>query len=136
MKTTIGNCIMHCGFRDVDGYGQVKKNGKTKRAHRVAWETANQASLLRGSVIMHVCDNPGCINPDHLKLGSHKENYLDKMSKGRGVAKGGKSISEHVCPNGHEKTKINTYVSRNGSKSCMICRRKRTEESNMRRKLK
>lgn len=70
------------------GYGQVRFQGARKLAHRVAW------TLFRGEIpendtaygtmnVLHRCDNPRCINPDHLFLGDQKLNALDSVSKQR-----------------------------------------------------
>ena len=57
--------------------------GKVEYAHRVAWERRNHKKIPKGLCILHKCDNPACVNPGHLKLGTQQENMLDKVSKGR-----------------------------------------------------
>lgn len=80
----MSECINHTGAI-TDGYGVKKHKGKTVRAHRLAYCKANnlEVSDIAGSVIMHTCDNRLCINPDHLKTGTHADNCADKVSKGR-----------------------------------------------------
>lgn len=78
-------CINHKGCLNNMGYGQVRRNGKTLLAHRVAYSEHYGISLsdMKGKVVRHTCDNPKCINPDHLLLGTQRENMQDKLLRGR-----------------------------------------------------
>ena len=73
-------CISH--YTRNDGYISVKVKGKNTRVHRLVYELHN-GKIDDGLVVMHKCDNPSCINPDHMKLGTHKENMEDKSEKNR-----------------------------------------------------
>lgn len=75
------NCWNWTGKRNVGGYGLIRINGRTFIASRVAWTLINgePGSLF----VLHKCDNPPCINPLHLFLGSHKDNSADMVRKGR-----------------------------------------------------
>jgi HNH endonuclease len=74
-------CIEWTKFR-LRGYGLQKFRGKTRLAHRVAWMLAN-GEIPDGLCVLHRCDNPPCVNVDHLFLGTHADNVADKMAKGR-----------------------------------------------------
>jgi len=64
------------------GYGHFKFNGKTLKAHRIAW-SLKHGEIPKGMQILHKCDIPSCVNPDHLFLGTHTDNMRDKVRKGR-----------------------------------------------------
>lgn len=78
-------CIETTHAKDGCGYGTLKREGVTTRHHRWVYCQVNKLSLadIAGKVIMHTCDNPSCVNIDHLKLGSHQDNATDKKLKGR-----------------------------------------------------
>lgn len=65
------------------GYGSHSWRGKKRGANRVAWEIANGRNAPDDLDVLHSCDTPLCVNPAHLRLGTHKENMLDKVLKGR-----------------------------------------------------
>lgn len=80
-------CWLWTGARGLSGYGVLwsaggKQNRKQLYAHRVAYFLHNN-TLPDDLCICHTCDNPPCVNPAHLFLGDHKQNALDKVSKGR-----------------------------------------------------
>lgn len=64
-------------------YGQVRVGSKMKKAHRVAWENA-YGPIPAWMLVLHKCDNPPCVNPEHLYLGTHSDNALDREKRGRG----------------------------------------------------
>lgn len=80
----MNDCIEYVGAK-VDGYGVKRHQGKQVRVHRLAYCEANGIELgaIAGMVVMHRCDNRGCVNPLHLSIGSHADNCADKVAKGR-----------------------------------------------------
>ena len=64
------------------GYGDFKINGRTEKAHRVAYQSMFGVIPV-GMCVLHKCDNPACCNPDHLGLGTHADNVADRVQKGR-----------------------------------------------------
>ena len=80
---TARGCWEFLGSRRQDGYGRVKIAGRTIRAHRLAHE-AWVGPIPEGAVVMHSCDNPPCINPEHLSVGTVADNDHDRDRKGRG----------------------------------------------------
>ena len=75
------DCIEWPRYRNPAGYGHIKRNGRNMYAHRVA--AAMKYGDIRGAVIMHTCDNPPCVNPEHLRVGTYAENNEDSRAKGR-----------------------------------------------------
>lgn len=77
-------CIEWMGCRKDDGYGHIRVGFKMVTTHRAAWEEARGA-IPDGMCVLHRCDNPPCINLDHLFLGTQIENIADMNAKGRQV---------------------------------------------------
>jgi hypothetical protein len=89
-------CIIWLGHLNNMGYGRLSVNGTMQYAHRAAFELRN-GKIPKGSNVLHRCDTPTCINPDHLFVGTHADNVADKVSKGRqlrGSAVGGSKLTE------------------------------------------
>jgi hypothetical protein len=76
-------CKIFPGKTNKKGYGYVGHTNGVHLAHRLAWMLHHGKCPPRGKVIMHVCDNPTCIEPQHLILGTYKDNFQDAIKKGR-----------------------------------------------------
>ena len=87
-----GDCWIWSGAKNQNGYGNILYNGRNKLAHRVAYELIF-GKILDDKFCLHSCDNPACVNPDHLRLGTQFDNVQDMHAKNRAL-KGyrGKSI--------------------------------------------
>ena len=68
--------------KDNDGYAQISRNGQRTLAHRFSWWLHNGA-IPRGMCVLHKCDTPACVSPEHLFLGTQQDNIRDRDAKGR-----------------------------------------------------
>ena len=104
------------------GYGQIRLgyvDGKRIRAgaHQLMW-WQNYGYPGDNMVIRHLCDNPPCVNIDHLQAGTQKENIGDAVDSGAHISQARKEKTH--CVNGHERTPENTRTYAKG-KSCKVC---------------
>lgn len=81
-KVTRTGCWKWTGSLNDFGYGLLLIGGKQVRAHRYSYERAN-GKIPNGKVLMHSCDNPPCVNPGHLSIGTRLQNNRDAASKRR-----------------------------------------------------
>lgn len=89
-------CWAWLGSKHPVGYGKTSIGRKTLYAHRVAYELANNIPV--GSLDLHIrhsCDNPNCVNPTHLSVGTPQDNANDKIVRGR-TLKGSKHNLTHL----------------------------------------
>lgn len=113
------------------GYGRLGNaiNGKEIKAHRLSW-MLHFGPIPDGLGVLHKCDTPLCVRPDHLFLGTQLDNVHDCVAKGR--AAGGNGHETH-CPAGHPYDAANTYWYR-GSRQCRICRTRHRQAQGAREK--
>jgi hypothetical protein len=76
------------------GYGSFRRGDKICGAYRVSWELT-YGIIPSGLCVCHKCDNPPCVNPNHLFLGTHQDNIKDRSLKGRSAKTIGKYSHEH-----------------------------------------
>ena len=83
-KDTKDECWLWTGSRKGIGYGELWDNDKQKNryAHRISWELHN-GPIPKRKCVLHKCDNPLCVNPNHLYLGTHSDNMYDRSIRNR-----------------------------------------------------
>jgi hypothetical protein len=85
-KKSCDECWIWNGTKMRAGYGGVFFKGKPTGAHRLSWMMANNRyDITRHMVVMHSCDNPSCVNPSHLRLGTYSDNNKEPYIKGRRI---------------------------------------------------
>lgn len=83
-KSNPNGCWEWTASKNASGYGLMYIKGRKYRAHRISCYIHN-LGLKPRLVVLHTCDNPCCVNPDHLRPGTQQENVQDMIAKGRGV---------------------------------------------------
>jgi len=88
------DCWLWTAVRMPVGYGKFWHLGKTLLAHRFAMEASGASA--EGMIVCHRCDNPPCVNPAHLFLGTYKDNRDDMVAKGRAIPARGAQLPQAV----------------------------------------
>jgi len=97
-------CWEWLGATTDDGYGQFRVGHRIIYAHRFAW-IATYGPLLDELLVLHRCDNPICVRPDHFFLGTHSDNNRDRAAKGRHI--GERTPPRILCARDHRRlTKV------------------------------
>ena len=107
-------CLSHC--TDKDGYVRIRYKGKHDRLFRVLYQQ-KYGQIPKGVVLRHLCNNTWCVNVEHLKIGTQKENCQDMVDCGRSLkGKYNKKIRgiNNGCSKLTEKQVINIYLSNLG----------------------
>lgn len=123
-------CWLWGGSCDRKGYGQLRLAqrgpGSLQYATHISLQIVGRP-VPNGLSACHTCDNPGCVNPDHLFIGTHKENMADCVAKGRSskppIAVKGQGRLTDRCRKGHPLTADDIYQIPKGGQSCRQCRR-------------
>jgi hypothetical protein len=90
LRVPFTTCWEWIGQRWKSGYGYLRPNRKIVSAHRYIYEEL-VGPIPDGLDLLHSCDNPGCVNPDHLRPGTHSENMKEAYRKGRKSQRGEKN---------------------------------------------
>ncbi len=96
-------------------YGQMWVNGRQIGAHRVSYEVFKKVNPGK-FFVCHKCDNPQCVKPGHLFLGTNSDNILDAVKKGRNP-----NANKKKCKNGHLFKGRNLVFLSNGQRRCRAC---------------
>lgn len=121
-RSDVQGCWEWMAYRTPFGYGNIRQPVLGERyAHRVSYKV-RYGSLSKSDCVLHRCDNPSCVNPDHLFLGSRKENMEDRDRKGR---YGNRQMYQTHCVRGHPFDEHNTRLRKNKdggtSRICKVC---------------
>lgn len=117
-------CWLWQGWTNVKGYGEVGRKGCAHLAHRFAFEL-ERGPIPHGLNVHHECNNPRCVNPDHLTLMSRNEH-----ASLHNLTNHWRKRVKH-CKRGHEFTPENTFMA-GGQRRCRICSNKWCRESRQR----
>jgi hypothetical protein len=142
-RVTDTGCWEYTGFCSSLGYGQVRIDGEVWAVHRLMY-TLHNGPIPERMKVLHSCDNPPCFNPDHLRVGTQRENVMDSVHRGRHhLVAGDKTYSSSgsgnvfICGNGHDmRDPANVYVTPKGYRQCRRCRTDSVARSAARRKAK
>lgn len=125
-------CLEWVGWSDRDGYGRIKVDGKKRRATHMSLEVWTGQKIGTGQIACHHCDNPPCIEPTHLYVGTSSDNERDAYSRG----KKNHNSRKEKCVRGHDLVGLNAdvrlYKTKAGvGRCCNACRRERYREKRM-----
>jgi hypothetical protein len=81
MPEPMSGCWLWIGTVLTTGYGQIYDHPRRRAAHRISWEL-HRGEIPHGLCVCHKCDVRSCVNPDHLWLGTHQDNNVDRARKG------------------------------------------------------
>lgn len=117
-----GDCWVWTASVDLKGYGNFK-HPLGSDAHTFSW-TLHYGPITGGLCVLHRCDNPPCIRPNHLFLGTRADNNLDMIDKGRAWYQQDPPPAQ--CKHGHEYTAETLYINPTGARCCRVCARERS----------
>lgn len=125
-------CWPWLGFLNNQGYGTLRQGVLYRRASQVSWELEHGLPFPEGKFACHSCDNPSCVNPKHLWVGTALDNFRDAVKKGRinqdVLSKPNLNRMKTTCDSGHSLTGANVSIRKNGNRNCRECHRLRSRD--------
>lgn len=91
-----GSCWIYLGRKEHHGHGVIGMMGRRWKVHRLVW-TLLYGPIPDGAVVRHLCDNPPCVRPDHLAVGTQADNVADAVARGR-VSRGERVPNSKLSP--------------------------------------
>jgi hypothetical protein len=116
-------CWLWTAAKNPSGYGRFSFKGKLKYPHRLMFESATGKKIPPKMEIAHKCDNPSCVNPNHLFLATRLENTRDCIQKGRfksNLKHTYKTPLKKYCKRGHDLSEGRVRPS--GARACRKCK--------------
>lgn len=117
-------CWEWTGSRLPSGYGLITLWNKNHYAHRLSVQLSGR-DIPEGYVVMHLCDNPPCVNPNHLRPATQAENRRDCAAKGRNPMNGNQ-LKTH-CKRGHAFAEHGRFTGRGNQRVCRACECRRVK---------
>lgn len=143
-------CHVFTGGKDTSGYGRMKVGPAQLGAHKVSYLLNVGDYDQTGMELMHTCDNPACVNPDHITPAPHRQNMLDAIQKGRHKYRENFKLADVANPSSRQIAMAEGRDTYHGSEckkhgaterhvtngACMICRREYTRMKTEQRRAK
>lgn len=128
VKVDARGCWIWLGVVDRHGYGKFRLNGRMEKAHRAAY-VIRYGAIPAGLEIDHVCRVRRCVNPEHLRAVTKRENTLI------GESPPAVNARKVRCVNGHPFDDRNTYIAPNGVRQCRACNAARSRAYKQRKQV-
>lgn len=122
-----GECWIWKGILTASGYGTWNPSKGARFAHRYAFEQV-AGEIPHGLFVLHSCDTRACVNPSHLRVGTHQDNMNDMLARNRHALR-----NKTHCQLGHPLSGENLRMEA-GKRACKVCRKRKQSENYLRRK--
>jgi len=156
ISVAVSGCWEMNTFHDRDGYAQFHRYKKTSKAHRISYEW-HKGKIPAGLTIDHLCENKGCVNPEHLEAVTREENnrrhnakgykkwwsalsdenkaaFVENVSKKASQIAASKKLAATHCRRGHEWKPATTYITPgSGHRRCEVCFAEVQKQANAKR---